>query len=173
MESQSASLQEKTDYSDRSVPLTEKVYRSAIENYFGPGNHGIDFWDSERKERPGDRPGRRRKRRPAPEPTPAPEVVPEPARGPEPAPEVVAVPAPEPTPAPEVVPEPAPEPTPAPEVVAEVKEKPASNGVADTSDQNPRQIKVSVYSSSGKKKPAGSQSGGFTGFLSSLVKRKK
>ncbi len=174
---------EKTDYSDRSVPLTEKVYRSAIENYFGPGNHGIDFWDSERKERPGDRPGRRRKRRPAPEPAPevvaipardaepAPEVVAEPA--PEPAPEVVAVPARDPEPAPEVVAAPARDPEPVPEVVAEVKEKPASNGVADTSDQNPRQIKVSVYSSSGKKKPAGSQNGGFTGFLSSLVKRKK
>ncbi|MBQ6090046.1 MAG: hypothetical protein IJL07_02135 [Lachnospiraceae bacterium] len=37
---------------DRSIELTEKEYRSAIENYFGPTSHGIDFWDSERKERP-------------------------------------------------------------------------------------------------------------------------
>jgi len=34
--------------------LTEKEYRSAIENYFGPRKHGIDFWDSERKDRPAE-----------------------------------------------------------------------------------------------------------------------
>ncbi len=59
---------EKYRYSEnRDIPLTEKVYRAAIENYFGATSHGIDFWDSERRERPGEHSVRRirkKKRRP-------------------------------------------------------------------------------------------------------------
>ena len=105
---------------DRSIELTEKEYRSAIENYFGPTSHGIDFWDSERKERP------------------APEVVsePEPKAVPvtepqyeagyeavsEPAPEMIAEP--EVIPAPEVIPEENDEPEIQPEVIPEENDVP-------------------------------------------------
>ncbi len=122
--------EEKKVYSNRSVPLSEHEYRAAIENYFGPGKHGIDFWDSERKERPGDTVGRpepQRKAEPAPErkvePAPEQKAEPAPEQKTEPAPEQKAEPAPEQKaePAPEQKAEPAPERKvePAPEQKAE------------------------------------------------------
>ncbi len=106
---------------DRSLELTEKEYRSAIENYFGPTSHGIDFWDSERKERP--------EKAPAPEPKPEPihepkqEVPAEPESKPEVAaePEVIPEIEPEVAAEPEVIPEIEPEAAAEPEVIPEIE----------------------------------------------------
>ncbi len=106
---------------DRSLELTEKEYRSAIENYFGPTSHGIDFWDSERKERP--------EKAPAPEPKPEPihepkqEVPAEPESKPEAAaePEVIPEIEPEVAAEPEVIPEIEPEVAAEPELIPEIE----------------------------------------------------
>ncbi|MCR5520815.1 MAG: hypothetical protein K6F44_02755 [Lachnospiraceae bacterium] len=202
----------KADYSDRSVPLSEEVYRSAIENYFGPGKHGIDFWDSDRRERPADGSGRRnirRKRRPVSEPVPSPAPMPaaetkehEPAPMPaaetkehEPAPIPAAKtkehePAPmpaaetkehEPAPIPaaetkehELAPIPAP--VPADEMPSTEDVKKEESGYtqkAAQSNERPGQIKISVYSSSDRRKSSGSQNGRISGLFSSLMKKKK
>ncbi|MCR4721836.1 MAG: hypothetical protein K5655_08935 [Lachnospiraceae bacterium] len=177
--------EEKKVYSNRSVPLSEHEYRAAIENYFGPGKHGIDFWDSERKERPGDTVGRpepKRKAEPAPEqkaePAPEQKAEPTPEQKTEPAPEQKAEPAPEQKaePAPEQKTEPAPEQKaePAPEQktepAPEQKAEPTPEQKAEPAPET-RQIRVSVYSSSSRRNAPGS--GGLSGFLSSLVKKKK
>ena len=163
----------KVDYSDRSVPLSEKVYRSAIENYFGPGKHGIDFWDSDRRERPADGSGRRnirRKRRPVSEPVPSP--------APMPAAETKEH---EPTPMPaaearEHEPAPMPASVPADEMPSTEDVKKDESGdtqKAAQSNERPGQIKISVYSSSDRRKSSGSQNGRISGLFSSLMKKKK
>ncbi len=161
--------EEKKVYSNRSVPLSEHEYRAAIENYFGPGKHGIDFWDSERKERPGDTVGRPEPQRKA-EPAPERKVEPAPEQKAEPAPEQKTEPAPEQKaePAPEQKAEPAPEQKaePAPEQKAEPTPEQKTEPAPET-----RQIRVSVYSSSSRRNAPGS--GGLSGILSSLVKKKK
>ncbi|MBO4762066.1 MAG: hypothetical protein J5499_01445 [Lachnospiraceae bacterium] len=180
---------------DRSIELTEKEYRSAIENYFGPTSHGIDFWDSERKERP------------------APEVVSEP--------EPKAVPVTEPQyeaeyeavsePEPEVIPEENNEPEIQPEeileenIVPELKpeddseseeetekqeeeisepEKNLVNGLkAEVTEQETpveepaKQIRVSVYSGSSRKQTSKYTSkdkpAGLSGLFSVFGKKKR
>jgi hypothetical protein len=113
---------------DRSLELTEKEYRSAIENYFGPTSHGIDFWDSERKERPEKAPAPEPKPEPIHEPkqeVPAePESKPEVAAEPEVIPEIELEVAAEPEVIPEIEPEAAAEPEVIPEIEPEVAAEP-------------------------------------------------
>ena len=126
---------------DRSLELTEKEYRSAIENYFGPTSHGIDFWDSERKERP--------EKAPAPEPKPGPihEPKQEVPAEPESKPEVAA----EPEVIPEIEPEVAAEPEVIPEIEPEVAAEPAEEPIEKPAEEPANKIRVSVYSGSSRK----------------------
>ncbi len=153
---------------DRSLELTEKEYRSAIENYFGPTSHGIDFWDSERKERP--------EKAPAPEPKPEPihepkqEVPAEPESKPEAAaePEVI----------PEIEPEVAAEPEVIPEIKPEVAAEPAEEPIEKPAEEPANKIRVSVYSGSSRKQTSkytskDKTSGGLSGLFSVFGRKKR
>ena len=164
---------------DRSIELTEKEYRSAIENYFGPTSHGIDFWDSERKERP------------------APEVVSEPEIQPEEILEENIVPELKPEDDSESEVKSEEEPEKQEEVIAEPKpevelEK-TSESTVETEDETEaqtesteqetpveepaKQIRVSVYSGSGRKQTSKYTSkdkpAGLSGLFSVFGKKKR
>ncbi|MBR6293867.1 MAG: hypothetical protein IKR54_04660 [Lachnospiraceae bacterium] len=185
---------------DRSLELTEKEYRSAIENYFGPTSHGIDFWDSERKERP--------EKAPAPEPKLAPihepkqEVPAEPEAKPEVAAELEVIPEIEPEVAaesevipeiepeaaaePEVIPEIEPEVAAEPEVIPEIEPEvaaepagePAEEPIEKPAEEPANKIRVSVYSGSSRKQTSkyaskDKTSGGLSGLFSVFGRKKR
>ncbi len=167
---------------DRSLELTEKEYRSAIENYFGPTSHGIDFWDSERKERPEKAPAPEPKPEPIHEPkqeVPAePESKPEVAAEPEVIPEIEPEVAAEPVVIPEIEPEVAAEPEVIPEIEPEVAAEPAEEPIEKPAGEPANKIRVSVYSGSSRKQTSkytskDKTSGGLSGLFSVFGRKKR
>lgn len=150
---------------DRSIELTEKEYRSAIENYFGPTSHGIDFWDSERKERP------------------APEVVSEPEIQPEEILEENIVPELKPEDDSESEVKAEEEPEKQEEVISEPEENLVNGLQAEVTEQETpveepaKQIRVSVYSGSSRKQTSKYTSkdkpAGLSGLFSVFGKKKR
>ena len=163
---------------DRSLELTEKEYRSAIENYFGPTSHGIDFWDSERKERPEKAPAPEPKLEPIHEPKQ--EVPAEPEAKPEVAAELEVIPEIEPEVAaePEVIPEIEPEVAAEPEVIPEIEPEVAAEPVEKPAEEPANKIRVSVYSGSSRKQTSkytskDKTSGGLSGLFSVFGRKKR
>ena len=159
--------EEKHRYSEnRDIPLTEKVYRAAIENYFGATSHGIDFWDSERRERPGEHSVRRiKKKKSGPAGKPVTVPVSRPAEKP------VTVPVSRPAEKPVT----AHESRPVEKTVTVPESKPIEKS-ATVHENRPAEKsaavhkpKVSVYTGSSKKR----REGGLSGILSAIVKKKK
>ncbi|MCR5828994.1 MAG: hypothetical protein K6F93_01420 [Lachnospiraceae bacterium] len=154
-------VEEKKEVDSR-PPLSEKEYRSAIENYFGPRKHGIDFWDSERKDRPQDSNTAVESEPEAAHPEseaahPEPEAVVEKVKETEhPEPEAAH-----------------PEPEATVEEAEETSEEPPET-VEETKEDLGKKIKVSVYSNSERRRTSKhSGNSGVKGLLSSLFGNKR